>query len=177
MNQSHQSYDAWVRKILAIPTVLAKMLKVVVKKASGCSWLLSVTSHHQDLEFYISGIGWRATLSLPHGAVWTHAGGCGKPHHPAFVQERDAMGIVLEEENEVKLQLQACANGFQNIWQANLCHIAEDISMRTTAVRAIWWWRPYFHNGCHGSCFIVGQRMAWSPMCFLWQFFLQRRKG
>lgn len=38
--QSHRSYDAWVRKLLVIHGVSAKMLKVGVRKAFYCSRLL-----------------------------------------------------------------------------------------------------------------------------------------
>lgn len=51
---SHQFYDDWVQKFLAIPGVTGKIMKVGVKRALGCSRLLPVTKHHQDLEFLIS---------------------------------------------------------------------------------------------------------------------------
>lgn len=51
--QSNQSYDACVRTNLEILGFSTKLLKVGVKKALNCSRLLSITRHHQDLEFLI----------------------------------------------------------------------------------------------------------------------------
>lgn len=59
---SHQSYDAWVRKVLEDFSVLGKMLKVGVKTALDCSWLLLLSRHHEDLEFLISG--WRVESQM-----------------------------------------------------------------------------------------------------------------
>lgn len=52
--QSHQSYNVWVQKIMAISENSAKIMKVGVTKALDCSRIFLITRDHQDIEFLIS---------------------------------------------------------------------------------------------------------------------------
>lgn len=51
--QLKTKYDAWLKKVLAMPRVL-KLYQIEVTVALLRSWLLSITRHHSDLKFLIS---------------------------------------------------------------------------------------------------------------------------
>lgn len=87
---------------MTIPGVSAKMLKVWVRKAVNCSHILSMTRHHQDLEFLSSRWSVESPRLLPRGGVWTHVVNLTMK---SLYGERNAIGIVNGEKDEANFQL------------------------------------------------------------------------
>lgn len=65
--QSNQTYEAWIRKIMAIPGNAAKILAIGVKKSLDCSRIHSITKDHEDLELLVS---WWSVKSHIFVAAW-----------------------------------------------------------------------------------------------------------
>lgn len=82
-SQKHKAisrYDTWVQKVLAIPGVSVKTMKVGMKKALDCSHLDQAPLGPEIPDFMIV---WRATnLQLLGG---TSIGWRDESHHPTFV--------------------------------------------------------------------------------------------
>lgn len=53
-SQSHQTYDAWVRKVMAILENASKMLTVGIKKDLDYSRIHSITMAYENLELLVS---------------------------------------------------------------------------------------------------------------------------
>lgn len=72
-------------------------------KVLDYSQLLSMTKHHQDLEFFVLDGVWRATLPLFCGVQTMQEDVVSLTMLPLY-GERNTMPIVLEEEDEAKIQ-------------------------------------------------------------------------
>lgn len=75
------------------------------------------------------------------GRVWSHFKGCGSPHNLANVEEKNAVGVALGENENVKLEY---LNSMTVLESSGKATYASCIRLLVLGRRAgvDWWWRP-----------------------------------